>query len=58
MFDHETHNAMIRVAIAWIGAIAGITISQWAAVAALVYSCLQIYITVRDKLIRKGKKNV
>jgi hypothetical protein len=54
-FDTDTQHVVARILIAWAGAIIGMTVSQWAALAALIYTCLQIYITMRDKIFNRRK---
>lgn len=53
---HSTDNTTIFKLIAvWAGVVAGWSITHWAALAALVYTVLQIVVLVRDKFIRDRK---
>lgn len=48
--DHENNAPFGKLVIVWISTITGLEISEWAALFALVYTAMQIYILVRDKL--------
>jgi len=53
--DHDTHTAIIKVMVAWIGtALGGISLSNLVLIATLIYTLLQIYLLVRK--IWKGDK--
>lgn len=48
--------AMAKVSLAWIGALVGsITLQQIVLVLTAIYTAVQLYVLVRDKLIRKEK---
>jgi hypothetical protein len=42
----------MKIIAAWAGVIAGWQITHWAALAALIYTVLQIIVLVRDKFLR------
>lgn len=57
MTDHEYKTAWIKMMWAWgLAAAGGITLQTVVQVAALVYTVLQIWILLRDKVLRIGKK--
>jgi len=48
--------AMAKVAVAWMGALVGsITLQQVVLVLTAIYTAVQLYVLVRDKLIRKDE---
>lgn len=52
MFDHETRWATFKVSFAWLLTVVGaVTLQNIAAFLAIVYTGLQIYVTVRDKIV-------
>lgn len=51
--DHST--TIGKLLIVWISTITGMTLTEWAALFAVIYTLLQIIVLVRDKFIRKGK---
>lgn len=53
--DHDAWNAIIKVTIAWVLAgIGAITLQQIATVLAILYTSVQLYVLVRDKIIRRA----
>lgn len=57
--EHETKVAAVKVGLSWLGAGAALQLSDYASVAAIVtsivvtvYTALQLYVLVRDKIIR------
>jgi len=44
---------MVKMFVVWVSTITGMTITEWAAVFAIVYTLLQTYVLVRDKIVRK-----
>jgi hypothetical protein len=51
--DHDTRMAWLKMTVAWaLTAIGGITLQQIATLLAIVYTALQIYLLVRDRLIQ------
>ena len=51
---NETWVALAKGAIIWIGAVLGnITLSKLVLFATLVYTGLQIFVLVRDKIVKK-----
>ncbi len=52
--NHETDypSVMGKLIVVWISTITGLTLSEWAALFAVVYTILQIYILIRDKIWR------
>lgn len=54
MNDHETRTAWLKMVVAWVlTAIGGVTLQQIATVLAIVYTALQIFLLVRDRLIKR-----
>lgn len=52
--DHEARIASMKVMVAWVlTAIGGVTLQQIATVLAIVYTALQIFLLVRDRLIKR-----
>ena len=52
--DHSTRAAWFKMALAWMLTGAGsVTLQQWVQIAALVYTLLQIYLLVRDRILRR-----
>jgi hypothetical protein len=57
MTGHEYRVVWLKMLSAWVlTAAGGITLQTIVQVAALVYTCLQIWILLRDKVFRIGKK--
>ncbi len=55
--DHDTRMAWIKMFATWVLAAFGtVTLSTLVQLAALVFTLLQIYILVRDKIIRRRIK--
>lgn len=50
--ESDSHWVVVKLAIAWLSTIAGLKLTEWAAVFAIVYTILQIYVLVRDKILR------
>lgn len=52
--DHDVKAAWLKMTVAWVlTAIGGVTLERVATVLAIVYTSLQIYLLVRDRLIRR-----
>lgn len=52
--EHQDHYAGLKVALAWFGTFFGaLTLQHWVLTATLIYTLLQIYLLVRDKVLRK-----
>lgn len=52
--NNETALAVVKAAIMWIGALLGsMTLSKLVLFATLVYTGLQTYVLVRDKIVRR-----
>jgi uncharacterized membrane protein len=69
MYDTDRHDAAVaawwRIAWAWVAALGGLSIAQWtqligflSMIAALTFTCLQIYVLWRDKLREKPQQKV
>lgn len=43
--------AVMKLLLVWVSTITGMTVTEWAAVFAIVYTLLQIYVLVRDKIV-------
>ena len=57
MDDHETNAALIKLLVAWVGTMfGGITLSGLVLFATLVYTVLQTYLLVRDRIVRNPKR--
>jgi len=55
MHDHDTNTAVLKVLVAWVGTVfGGITLSGLVLSLTAIYTALQIYILVRDKIVRKA----
>ena len=54
----DVHTAVGKLLVVWITTLMGMTITEWAALFAILYTLLQIYILVRDKIWRDGKPKV
>ena len=54
MTDHNDSFAapIVKVAVAWLGTIAGMQLSEWVLLATLIYTLLQIFFLIKHK----GKK--
>lgn len=51
---NETLVAVIKSAVMWIGALLGnMTLSKWVLFATLIYTVLQTYVLIRDKLSKR-----
>lgn len=55
MNHNGTDNVLFKLTLVWSAVFAGWTVTHWAALAALVYTVLQIVVLVRDKFIRDRK---
>ena len=53
MKDHETQTMVGKMLVVWISTITGMTVTEWAAVFAIVYTLLQTYVLIRDKIVRR-----
>lgn len=55
---HESDYPSIagKMLIVWVSTITGITITEWAALFAILYTLLQIFILIRDKIWRDDHK--
>lgn len=51
--DTDVQAAAGKLLIAWVSTIVGMELTQWAALFAIIYTVLQIYILVRDKIVRR-----
>lgn len=52
--DHATNAAAIKILVAWtLTFIGGVTLQMLVQLAALVYTMLQIYLLVRDRIIKR-----
>lgn len=51
----DVQTAAFKLLVAWATTIAGMELTHWAALFAIVYTVLQIYVLVRDKIIRDRK---
>lgn len=52
--DHSTRMAWFKMAVAWLlTGVGSISLQEWVQIAALVYTLLQIYLLVRDRIIRR-----
>lgn len=52
--DQETAFGLAKAALAWIGAAVGsLTLSKLVLFATLVFTSLQTYVLVRDKIVRR-----
>lgn len=49
--DNQT--ALGKLAVVWVSTITGMTVTEWAALFAIIYTLLQIVVLVRDKFFRK-----
>ena len=47
--------AVAKVFAVWLAYLTGLSLGQWFQLAGLVFTLLQIYVLVRDKLWRNGK---
>lgn len=57
MSDHDTNTATLKVLIAWLGYFfGGITLSGLVLTLTAIYTGLQIYILVRDKICRRPRE--
>lgn len=50
--DTDLTVAAGKMLVVWVSTITGMTLTEWAAVFAIIYTLLQIYILVRDKILR------
>lgn len=51
--QEEGATAMLKVLIAWLGTVLGsITLQQIVLTLTLIYTALQVYVLVRDKIVR------
>lgn len=58
MDDHDTNMALLKVLIAWVGTMfGGITLSGLVLFATLVYTVLQTYVLIRDRVLTQKKKD-
>lgn len=54
--EHDsTATAIGKLLVVWVSTITGLTITEWAAFFAIVYTLLQIVVLVREKLLPKRK---
>lgn len=55
--DSSIEGMLAKLAVAWTGFAGGITLSDIFTFASIVYVCLNIFVLVRDKLLRnKGER--
>lgn len=50
--DSDVQTAVGKLLVVWITTITGLTVTEWAALFAIVYTLLQIFVLVRDKIWR------
>lgn len=56
LFETHSDGAPLRLAVAWLGAVLGsVTLQQVVLLLTAVYTAIQIYLLVRDKVLRKGR---
>lgn len=56
MSDHDTNAALIKLMVVWIGTMfGGITLSGLVLFATLVYTILQTYVLIRDRVLSPKK---
>jgi len=52
--DHSTRMAWLKMAVAWLlTGVGSVSLQDWMQIAALVYTLLQIYLLVRDRILRR-----
>lgn len=57
MDDQDTQAALIKVLVAWIGTMfGGIELSGLVLFATLIYTILQIYVLIRDRILKNHKE--
>lgn len=50
--DTDVQTAAGKLLLVWVTTITGLTVTEWAALFAIVYTLLQIFVLVRDKIWR------
>lgn len=52
--NHQTDGPAVmgKLIVVWVSTITGLSISEWAAIFAIVYTILQCYVLIRDKIWR------
>lgn len=51
--DTDLQAQMGKLLVVWVSTITGMTVTEWAALFACIYTLLQIYVLLRDKVFRK-----
>lgn len=55
---HDDITALVKLAIAWVGTVAAtVTLQSTVMAATLIYTLINIYVLVRDKIIRNRKED-
>lgn len=52
----DTGPVLLKVALVWIATVTGLTLSEWATVVALLYTALQLWVTLRDRVWRDWRE--
>ncbi len=53
--EQDTQTAIGKGLVVWVSTITGMAVADWAALFAIVYTLLQTYVLIRDKLWRRRK---
>jgi hypothetical protein len=53
--SHDDQSILGKLTVVWVATITGMTVTDWAALFAIVYTFLQIVVLVRDKFFRRSK---
>ena len=58
MNEQDTNMALLKLMVAWLGTMfGGITLSHLVLFATLIYTLLQTYVLVRDRVLIRRKEN-